>query len=120
MNEAASQRVLTIFLSGTRSFFSIVRVNDWRSVEKETMSPTNAKLSYTLGALFTVVAVVSFIELVFSTYHLFTTRTIKATHIYIFAIYAFTQSGFHFFIFLSFPFLSFSFLFFSFLSFSFS
>jgi len=55
------------------------------------MTDSNARLSYTLGALFTVVAVVSLIEFVYSAYNCLRTHTVRISFIYIFAIYAFTQ-----------------------------
>jgi hypothetical protein len=68
---------------------------------KKTMSDTNEKLSYTLGALFTVVALVSFIELFFAIFNFSKTRIFKASYIYLVSIYGFTQSM-SFFLFVSF------------------
>jgi hypothetical protein len=56
------------------------------------MSNSNAALCYTLGALFTVVALASFVELVFAVYQIFANGLVKSNHIYIITIYAFTQS----------------------------
>jgi hypothetical protein len=81
-----------LFFSGTASYFSIIRVSDWTDVEKTTMSAGNERLSYTLGALFGVVALASFIELVSSMATFAKTRNFKPNYIYLIAIYSFTQS----------------------------
>jgi hypothetical protein len=67
-------------------------MNNWQTAVKKTMSPENAALCYTLGALFTVVALTSFIELLHSSKVIISTRSIRTNHIYVIAIYAFTQS----------------------------
>jgi hypothetical protein len=59
------------------------------------MSDTNAALSYTLGALFGFVALAAFIEVVFALKNVAASRSLKANHIYLIAIYAFTQSMTH-------------------------
>ena len=65
-------------------------------MKQKTMSAVNEKLSYTLGALFTVVALASFVELIYAIYVYTDTRTFRPSTIYIFSIYAFTQSMFFF------------------------
>jgi hypothetical protein len=87
-----SQKIAESIISGTNSYFGIIRVANWKTMAKRTMSDTNAALSYTLGALFTVVALASFIELIYAIYNTVRTATFKANYIYIVAIYAFTQS----------------------------
>jgi hypothetical protein len=79
-------------ISGTQSYFSIVRIQNWKTVQKKNMSNTNAALSYTLGALFTVVAVASFVEVCYALYCFVKAGSFRTSYIYIIAIYAFTQS----------------------------
>jgi ABC-type antimicrobial peptide transport system permease subunit len=91
-NAHLAAETLIIFIKGSVSFFSIIRVVDWKDAEEQTMSAENANFAYTLGALFAVVALASFIELVYSVYSFIQNRVLKSTYIYILAIYAFTQS----------------------------